>query len=240
MNEITLTFDNGPTPETTPQVLDILAQRNIRANFFVLGQQLANPKVRDLAIRAHAEGHRIGNHTYSHTTPFGELENPHEAIPEIVRTEELIGDLASEDRFFRPCGGGGHIDRRLLNKIALDHLVAENYTLVLWTCVPRDWEDPVGWPERALSDCAAQQRSIVVLHDIPTGAMNRLDYFLDAAGDRGMSFRQDFPAAITPLIRGRCMASLQPITRVDLSKSHPDALNLGPGRTGGTNPAHRR
>jgi peptidoglycan/xylan/chitin deacetylase (PgdA/CDA1 family) len=212
MSKITLTFDNGPTAETTPDVLEILASHRIPALFFVLGEKMATPELRQLAVRAHAEGHRIGNHTYSHSIPFGELADPQEGVREIVQTEASISTLAGTERLFRPFGGGGNIDKRLLNKTVLDHLIVEKYTLALWTSVPRDWEDPAGWVETALANCADQEHSVIVLHDIPTGAMRRLDYFLGAARDRGMSFEQNLPITVTPLLRGRCLADLQYIT----------------------------
>ena len=69
--DVTLTFDNGPEPEVTPGVLDTLAAAGIKATFFVLGHKLALPGRRALAERAAAEGHWIGNHTYTHSTPLG-------------------------------------------------------------------------------------------------------------------------------------------------------------------------
>ena len=62
MFDLTLTFDNGPEPETTPFVLDVLADRSIRTTFFVVGHKLSTPEGRELARRAHEEGHWIGNH----------------------------------------------------------------------------------------------------------------------------------------------------------------------------------
>jgi peptidoglycan/xylan/chitin deacetylase (PgdA/CDA1 family) len=55
--DVTLTFDNGPEPAVTPRVLDVLAQADIKATFFVLGSKLAEPERRAIAKRAHAEGH---------------------------------------------------------------------------------------------------------------------------------------------------------------------------------------
>src|SRR5215831_18045234 len=63
--DLTLTFDNGPTP-ATPVVLDLLARHGIRSTFFLTGKQLAIPGMRVHAERAVREGHWIGNHTYSH------------------------------------------------------------------------------------------------------------------------------------------------------------------------------
>jgi peptidoglycan/xylan/chitin deacetylase (PgdA/CDA1 family) len=212
LSQVTLTFDNGPTAETTPQVLDILRRRGVPATFFVLGRQLADPALRDLTVRAHAEGHRVGNHSYTHSIPFGELADHADAIGEIDRTQALIGELAGAELLFRPFGGGGHLDRRLLNAAAVAHLEARGYTLALWNSVPRDWEDPTGWPARALEDCASTPWPVVVLHDLPTNAMQQLDGFLAALADRGFQFSQEFPPAATPLIHGRRAGNLQNLT----------------------------
>jgi hypothetical protein len=69
MFDLTLTFDNGPDPETTPFVLDVLARRSLRTTFFVVGHKLSTLEGRRLARRAHEEGHWIGNHTWRHSVP---------------------------------------------------------------------------------------------------------------------------------------------------------------------------
>lgn len=206
MTIITLSFDNGPEPDVTPLVLRTLRDHQIRSSFFVIGSKLRDS--RHLSEMARAEGHWIGNHTYSHSVPFGAGVERGFATAEIERTQELIGDLAHERRFFRPYGGGGNIDRRLLNEEASELLQKGGYTCVLWNVIPRDWIDPEGWVERALDLCLAQEHSLVVLHDIPTGAMNRLDRFINEAKDRGMVFRQDFPENCVPIERGQVVRSI--------------------------------
>ena len=85
MFDLTLSFDNGPTPDVTPFVLDVLARRDVKSTFFVIGEKLAQEH-RALAERAHAEGHWIGNHTWSHSLPFG-LMTPEAANAEFDRTQ---------------------------------------------------------------------------------------------------------------------------------------------------------
>src|SRR5262249_54075465 len=113
MTLITLTFDNGPEPDVTPQVLDSLRRHDIRTTFFVVGEKLRER--RHIAQRAHADGHWIGNHTYAHRVPLGMISEPGVAASEIERTERLIGGLAHPRRLFRPFGGGGRLGRQLLN-----------------------------------------------------------------------------------------------------------------------------
>ena len=210
MATITLSFDNGPEPDVTPHVLDTLRRRDIKATFFVLGRKLAHH--RDLAVRAHDEGHWIGNHTFNHELPLGLMTGAGAASGEIARTEVLIGDLAHECPLFRPYGGGGVLDKRLLNPEASAYLERHGYTIVLWHAIPEDWRDPEGWVARALEQCFAQDETLIVLHDLPTGAMAHLDRFIAAAKDRGAVFRQAFPASCLPMVRGERVASLDPYT----------------------------
>jgi peptidoglycan-N-acetylglucosamine deacetylase len=205
---VTLTFDNGPDPEVTPRVLDVLGARGLPATFFVVGRRLEAPAGRRLAERAHAEGHAIGNHTLTHAAPFGDIPDPERVRNEIERTQVLIGDLAHPDRLFRPAGGGGSLDERLLTREAVDALVAGRYTCVLWTAVPRDWEDPAGWVDRAIEQCVARERSVLVLHDVAGGAMDHLERFLDRAAEAGLRFEPEFPAECVPILRGEIVRPL--------------------------------
>lgn len=200
MFDLTLTFDNGPEPEATPLVLDVLARRGVRSTFFVIGEKLV--RARSLAERAHAEGHWIGNHSWTHRVPFGERIEADTGEREIGTTQTVIGDLAHARRYFRPFCGGGHLDRRLLNASALDFLTAGGFTCVLWNAIPRDWSDPEGWAVRALAQCRAQSWTLMVLHDVPSGAMRYLEEFLDRAAEAGARLRQDFPPDCLPIVEG--------------------------------------
>ena len=213
--EVTLTFDNGPEPEATPAVLEVLRRRGLRASFFVLGHKLADPARRALAERAHAEGHWIGNHTFTHSVPLGEQpDDGRTAEAEIGRTQELIGELAHPDRLFRPFGGGGRLGPHLLGEATLAYLLRHRFTCVLWNAVPGDWRDPDGWVDRALAQCSGTSPVALVLHDLPSGAMRHLDRFLGALADEGCRFRQDFPAACVPIRRGERLAPMDPyVTR---------------------------
>ncbi|MEN3375304.1 MAG: peptidoglycan-N-acetylglucosamine deacetylase [Hyphomicrobiales bacterium] len=202
MFDLTLSFDNGPTEDVTPRVLDVLARRGVKTTFFVIGEKLAQPENRKLAERAHAEGHWIGNHTWSHSLPFGLMEAG-AAIAEFDQTQNAIGALVHPHRFFRPYGQGGNLDKRLLSRAVVDHIARAQATIVLWSALPRDWEDAEGWVERALSQIAAQPWRLMVLHDLPTGAMQHLDRFLALVDERGGRVRQDFPPDCLPMVDGQ-------------------------------------
>jgi peptidoglycan/xylan/chitin deacetylase (PgdA/CDA1 family) len=210
MFDLTLTFDNGPDPEITPRVLEILRARALRATFFVVGSKLEHPHGPALVRTALADGHRIGNHTYTHTIPLGENPAADVVETEIVATDRRLAACGVETRLFRPFGGGGNLDTRLLKRAVVDHLTAESYSCVLWNAIPRDWADPEGWVETALAQCKAQPWTLIVLHDLPTGAMDRLEEFLDTAAALGARFRQDFPDACVPIRDGRIVAPVEP------------------------------
>lgn len=209
MFDLTLSFDNGPEPSVTPRVLDVLGERGIRTTFFVIGEKLADPARRKLAARAHDEGHWIGNHTFTHTVPLGEQPGSETAEREIGRTQAVIGDLAHESRWFRPFGGGGNLDQRLLKPSVVDYLCANKFSCVLWNAIPRDWADPDGWVDRALAQCRAQEWALMVLHDLPTGAMDHLENFLDRAAAEGARFRRDFPPPCVPIRVGEIVLPIQ-------------------------------
>lgn len=215
---VTLTFDNGPEPEVTPFVLDVLRRRRLRASFFVIGRKLADPAARRVAERAHDEGHWIGNHTWSHGEPLGLRREPGHAEAEIGRTQALLGRLAHPARLFRPVGGGGRLGPHLLSPEARGVLAAGGYTLVTWSVVPGDWHDAAGWPERALAGCLAEPRPVLVLHDLPGGAMCHLDRFLGRLAEAGCGFTQDFPDGVLPMRRGEALPALDALTMQDRAR----------------------
>jgi len=202
LKKITLTFDNGPDPEVTPFVLDVLARHGIKTTFFVIGDKLREPRRRALAERAHREGHWIGNHTFNHITPLGLSRYKDTPDLEIGETQALIGDLAHPSKLFRPFGGGGHLTRALLNAASLNYLTREKFTCVLWNAVPRDWEDPDGWVEVALAQCAALDWPLMVLHDFNTRGTRHLDRFIAQMIGDGYTFVQEYPADCMPVVKG--------------------------------------
>lgn len=210
MFDLTLSFDNGPEPGATPRVLDILAERGIRTTFFVIGEKLADPGRRELASRAFREGHWIGNHTFTHSVPLGRQTDSETAESEVGRTQSLIGDLAHENRWFRPFGAGGNLDNGLLKPSVVDYLCYNQFSCVLWNSIPFDWVDADGWVDRALRQCRAQPWTLMVLHDVPTGATNRLEEFLDRAQAGGARFHQDFPQDCLPIRRGEIALPIAP------------------------------
>ena len=207
MPQVTLTFDNGPDPDVTPEVLRTLRRRGLKATFFVIGEKLRDG--RHLAAMAHAEGHWIGNHTLNHPVPLGQCQEPGQATREIEETERLIGDLAHPRRFFRPFANGGDLSSGLLNREAVEHLRAARHTVMLWYAVPRDWLYPSTWIGSALDQCTVRPHTVLVLYDLPTGAMAQLDRFISLALETGLDFTQDFPADCMPIVSGTVVDDLR-------------------------------
>jgi peptidoglycan/xylan/chitin deacetylase (PgdA/CDA1 family) len=207
MPRLTLTFDNGPWDGPTDVVLDILAERGLRATFFVVGERLRDAPARRAAERAKAEGHRIGNHTMSHGTPLGLRADPGHVAAEIAAVEDLLGDLADPLRLFRP-NGQGSLGRHLLSRAAADYLVGNRFTMVTWSNVPRDWEEPrTLWPERAFAARAGRDWDLLVLHEHHLApVMHTLPAFLDRVRGEGTEIVQDYPDDCVPLRRGRPQA----------------------------------
>ncbi|HEX2553036.1 MAG TPA: polysaccharide deacetylase family protein [Microvirga sp.] len=203
MTRLTLTFDNGPWSGPTEAVLDILAERGLKATFFVVGERLRDPPARRAAERAKAEGHWIGNHTLTHGTPLGLREDPGHPQAEIGAAQALLGDLVHPERLFRP-NGKGRLSPHLLSRAAADYLVRHRYTLVTWSNVPRDWEEPrVEWPERALTALAGRDWDLLVLHEhYLAPMMATLPAFLDRVVGEGVTIVQEFPEACVPLRQG--------------------------------------
>ncbi|BAY07676.1 polysaccharide deacetylase family protein [Calothrix sp. NIES-2098] len=128
---IALTFDDGPWPESTNQVLDILKSNNIKATFFVIGQNVKNYP--DLLKRENAEGHVIGNHTWHHWYQF---MNEQTAAYEIERTAELVNRITGvKTNLFRPPGG-------IMDNGVADYARNRKYTIILWSSDSADYSRP--------------------------------------------------------------------------------------------------
>jgi len=193
-------------------VLDILAERGLAASFFVVGERLRDAAARRCAERAQAAGHWIGNHTMTHGAPLGGRPEAAVAEAEIAATQALLGTLAHPDRLFRP-NGRGAIGPHLLSPAAAALLERDGYTIVTWNLVPRDWEAPErGWVERARAGMAAQDWSLLVLHEhYLAPMMDTLPAFLDAMAAEGVRFVQEFPPDCVMMRRGRAAPELRAI-----------------------------
>ncbi|MGM0409739.1 MAG: polysaccharide deacetylase family protein [Bacillota bacterium] len=130
---IALTFDDGPDKVNTPKILDILAKNNVRATFFLLGENVErHPKI---AKRIKNEGHQIGNHSWSHPN-FREMESNIVIDKEIIPTSERINKATGEfPRLLRPPFGA-------INDQTIEILKEKNWKIVNWSIDSYDWNIP--------------------------------------------------------------------------------------------------
>jgi peptidoglycan-N-acetylglucosamine deacetylase len=97
---VAITFDDGPHPDFTPRILDVLAEHNVKAAFFMIGRNIEQAP--DVVRRVHDESHLIANHTYEHAH-FGTFRFKRYWMREIQRTDELIDNIIGRrPRLFRP------------------------------------------------------------------------------------------------------------------------------------------
>ncbi len=212
---VTLTFDNGPTAGVTDQVLDILAQRSLRAIFFVVANRVeGDAATLALLTRMVGDCHRVGNHSLTHGRPLGELREK-ETIAEIATAHDVLRQFTGDSFLFRPWGTEGQLDRRCLNRTAVDYLVSGKHTCVLWNSVPRDWADPGGWVARALTDVRAREHTVVVIHDVASGAMGALPRFLDELHREGVAVTAELPTECVPIVDGRIISPVDHLMPLD-------------------------
>ena len=151
---IALTFDDGPWPESTAQVLDILKQNQIKGTFFLIGQNVKNYP--GLVKREIAEGHVIGNHTWHHWYQFF---NPQAAAYEINHTADLIYQVTGiKTNLFRPPGGIMH------NGVAA-YARNSKYAIILWSSDSVDYSRPA--VPKLINNVfrKAKPGGIVLMHD---------------------------------------------------------------------------
>ena len=128
--KIAITFDDGPHPSLTPQILEILEKYGVKATFFMVGVNVTNYP--DTARSVIDAGHEVGNHTYSHRS-VGKMD-PASIARELEECEDALEELCEyRPHLFRPPQGA-------INTHVEHCAAAEDYTLILWSLDTRDWE----------------------------------------------------------------------------------------------------
>ena len=151
---IALTFDDGPWPESTAEVLDILKKNQIKGTFFVVGQNVKNYP--NLLKQEIAEGHVIGNHTWHHWYQF---LNPQAAAYEIDHTSDLIFQTTGlKTNLFRPPGG-------FMHNGVVDYARNSKYAIILWSSDSVDYSRPAVPKLIANVFREAKPGGIVLMHD---------------------------------------------------------------------------
>lgn len=152
---IALTFDDGPHPRYTDEILDILKEYGVKATFFTVGENAA--LYPEQLKRIAEEGHEIGNHTYTHA----DLKRigKEKLSGELIKTEEIIKEITGcSPKVFRPPEGR-------CNETVVNCANERGYTTVLWTVDPRDWASPAASEVESVILKNVKCGSVILCHD---------------------------------------------------------------------------
>lgn len=172
---VALTFDDGPREDTTTRLLDGLLERGAAATFFVIGQQV--PGNEALIQRMKAEGHQIGNHTYSHVRLIkADMDT---VVEEIHKTEALLTEAAGEGSFWlRPPYG----------RIGTERAALICTPMVYWSVDPQDWK--VLDKDKVVAAVleAVKPGDIILLHDFFSASVDAALEIVDRLQKEGYDF----------------------------------------------------
>jgi peptidoglycan-N-acetylglucosamine deacetylase len=165
--KIAISFDDGPDPRWTPRILDVLKEKHVPASFFVIGEEAA--KSPGILKREYADGHSIGNHTYTH--PVLDEISPTQLRWELNITQRLIeSTLGAKSILFRPPYGIDHQPEYAEEVAQLPVVQDMGYLIVGQKIDPHDWRQPYGKqvPAQEIIDGVLRQAdagNIILFHD---------------------------------------------------------------------------
>jgi len=176
---IAMTYDDGPHPQNTPRLLDILRERNIKATFYVIGRSVnLYPQ---LTRRIVAEGHEIGNHTWTHPN-LKTLSNA-DVRKELNRTRDIIVSTCGvKPRTMRPPYGALRQDQRAW--IYKEY----GYPTILWSVDPEDWKRPGISVVTSRIVNNTRNGGIVLAHDLHKPTIDAMPGTLDGLLRKGFKF----------------------------------------------------
>lgn len=183
--KIYLTFDDGPHPTITPQVLEILKKFNAKATFFCIGNNVK--KYKDIFELIKKEGHSVGNHTFNHEKGWR------------TKTKNYIQSVKDADALimsplFRPPHGRIKFLQIRALKNEFKNSDTQKLKIVAWTVIPYDWDKSLS-PEDCFNNVIknAGDGSIIVFHDSEKAVGNMipaLTKVLEYYTDRGFTFEK--------------------------------------------------
>jgi peptidoglycan/xylan/chitin deacetylase (PgdA/CDA1 family) len=176
--DIALTFDDGPHPQFTPQLLAVLKRENVTATFFVIGKQVE--LYPNLIKDENAAGHVVGNHTFSHVTlthiPEEDVETEYRSCSDLVQS--IIG---KRPKFCRPPGGDYDDD-------VLQAASNTGLTTTLWTDDPGDYASPGVMAIETRTIKHLKAGAIILLHDGIQETIDILPKLIQIARAKGLNF----------------------------------------------------
>jgi cellulose synthase/poly-beta-1,6-N-acetylglucosamine synthase-like glycosyltransferase/peptidoglycan/xylan/chitin deacetylase (PgdA/CDA1 family) len=187
---IALTFDDGPDPTYTPQILDILAENNVKATFFIVGA--AGAVNRDLVKRIYDEGHDIGNHTFTHVNA-GEVAANHLRL-ELNATQRLFEAVVGvQTKLFRPPYARDLEPQTIDAADVLKLSASMGYLTIGMSIDPKDWARPFAAQIVASTVAGAKkgEGNVVLLHDaggVRTATIQALPEIIDRLHAEGFRF----------------------------------------------------
>ena len=172
---LALTFDDGPNPATTPQVLGELEQAHIHATFFVIGSRIAGNEA--LLQRMHADGDEIGNHSWTH--PDMTKLSADQVQQQVQLTQAAVMNAGvPPPTVFRPPYG-------FVNQTMEDNV---HLSILMWNEDPKDWAASTPDDVVTAVEASAQPGGIVDMHDIYRGTADALPRILADLTNRGYQF----------------------------------------------------
>lgn len=173
--KIALTFDDGPHPYYTEQLLDGLKERGVKATFFVTGEHAElHPEI---IKKMNEEGHLIGNHTYSHIQL--QKNNREEFKAQLLKTNEVISNITGKEVLYvRPPYGTW--DKKLETEL--------NMFPVLWTVDPKDWcsDNVASVTQKVVSK--TEENDIILMHDYYESSVTAALKVVDELQEKGYEF----------------------------------------------------
>ena len=180
-----LTFDDGPHPTITPQVLEILKNFNAKATFFCVGNNVK--KYKDTFELIKKEGHAVGNHTFNHEK--GLITKTKDYVDSVIEADALI-----QSPLFRPPHGRIKFSQIKSLKNKLSNLESQQLKFIAWTVISYDWDKSLT-PDDCFNNVIknADDGSIVVFHDSEKAVDNMIPALikvLEYYTDKGYTFEK--------------------------------------------------
>ncbi|WP_071675000.1 polysaccharide deacetylase family protein [Nioella nitratireducens] len=176
---LAMTFDDGPHETLTPQLLDLLRARGLRATFYLIGRRVARYPA--LARRIAEEGHEIGNHTWNHPrlTSLGNTS----LLAELDRTTQIIAEATGRPPVTMrpPYGLLSPRQRGLIYE-------TRRFPTVLWSVDPEDWRRPGSAAVARRIVSHANSGAVILSHDIIGGTVRAMPATLDGLTAQGYRF----------------------------------------------------